>query len=249
MVDTASFVFNSEEAAKQFNKAVDFIKWHGGKCYRITNSTMAVGLKNTNVKFNLRPKLFAEEKVFGIGFGRTGTMSLADAMSILGYKSRKQRPITMNDVADYDFIGTLPNLESIKIFNSLTINAKFIMTVREMESWIESCKKTLGARVSEKAKNLVVGLYKEEDYWQYWSHVQWDEELYRQAMVKYTELVRKYFKEEPEKLLILDISKGEGWEKLCPFLGKEIPEESFPWRHQGVLGVDAVNGDDELAGE
>lgn len=39
----------------------------------------------------------------------------------------------------------------------------------------------------------------------------------------------EYFTERPEDLLIMDISKGDGWEQLCPFLGiSEVPTVPFP---------------------
>lgn len=40
--------------------------------------------------------------------------------------------------------------------------------------------------------------------------------------------MRDYFAGRPEDLLIMDICAGDGWEKLCPFLGFEIPETPFP---------------------
>lgn len=36
----------------------------------------------------------------------------------------------------------------------------------------------------------------------------------------------------PERLLVMDIAAGDGWEKLCPFLGREVPDAPFPWRNR-----------------
>lgn len=41
--------------------------------------------------------------------------------------------------------------------------------------------------------------------------------------------VQRHFAARPEKLLVLDVCNGEGWEKLCAFLGLEAPKEPFPW--------------------
>ena len=38
----------------------------------------------------------------------------------------------------------------------------------------------------------------------------------------------EYFKNRPQDFLNLDIIGGEGWEKLCEFLGKPIPDVPFP---------------------
>ena len=44
-----------------------------------------------------------------------------------------------------------------------------------------------------------------------------------------------------EDLLIIDITKGEGWEKLCLFLNKEIPNTEFPHRHKtGIRTRDEI---------
>ena len=45
--------------------------------------------------------------------------------------------------------------------------------------------------------------------------------------------VRAYFAGRPDDLLVLDVVGGEGWEKLCPFLGLEPPAEAFPHFNAG----------------
>jgi hypothetical protein len=40
--------------------------------------------------------------------------------------------------------------------------------------------------------------------------------------------VLEYFKNRPDDLLIIDICAGQGWEKLCPFLDKPLPQYPFP---------------------
>jgi len=44
--------------------------------------------------------------------------------------------------------------------------------------------------------------------------------------------VFSYFKGRPKDLLVIDIPAGDGWEKLCPFLGVPIPNQSFPKKNQ-----------------
>ena len=40
--------------------------------------------------------------------------------------------------------------------------------------------------------------------------------------------VRAYFADRPEDLLVMDITAGDGWDVLCPFLGVEAPADEFP---------------------
>lgn len=44
--------------------------------------------------------------------------------------------------------------------------------------------------------------------------------------------VREYFRNRPGDLLVMRIAEGEGWERLCPFLGVPTPEVPFP--HDGA---------------
>jgi hypothetical protein len=52
------------------------------------------------------------------------------------------------------------------------------------------------------------------------------EYLYRKRFREHNE--RVIAEVPPERLLVMDIAAGEGWEKLCPFLGVPIPPEPFP---------------------
>ena len=40
--------------------------------------------------------------------------------------------------------------------------------------------------------------------------------------------VRDYFKDRREDLLEFPLTEGAGWQELCPFLEKVIPDEPFP---------------------
>jgi 3'(2'), 5'-bisphosphate nucleotidase len=55
-----------------------------------------------------------------------------------------------------------------------------------------------------------------------------DDAHFRQGYAKFVGEVATYFRDRPNDLLIIDVTAGEGWEKLCPFLGKPIPDLPFP---------------------
>jgi len=44
-----------------------------------------------------------------------------------------------------------------------------------------------------------------------------DEQRFKSGYNKFVETVLEYFKDRPQDLLILDVTAGDGWEKLCPF--------------------------------
>jgi hypothetical protein len=52
--------------------------------------------------------------------------------------------------------------------------------------------------------------------------------------------VKHYFRHRPEDLLVLDICGGDGWEKLCNFLGLSIPEARFPHANPWISGLRLV---------
>ncbi len=55
-----------------------------------------------------------------------------------------------------------------------------------------------------------------------------NEAIYVKRFEGHIEGVREYFKDRPEDLLVLDLPKGDGGNKMCPFLGVDIPNALFP---------------------
>ena len=47
------------------------------------------------------------------------------------------------------------------------------------------------------------------------------------------EEVLSYFANRPADLLVLDVVGGDGWDRLCPFLGLEPPARPFPHLNAG----------------
>ena len=40
--------------------------------------------------------------------------------------------------------------------------------------------------------------------------------------------IRNYFKRRPDQLLVMDLTAGDGYEALCPFLELDVLDEAFP---------------------
>lgn len=175
----------------------------------------------------------AKEKIFGIGLTRTGTKSLAEAMYILGYKA-KHSPGSIDEVREYDFLCDILISSRYEFLDCVYPKAKFILTVRDIESWIKSNRQHASRYASRRKKKSVhrIPLRRAENRFLIFGITYFDEQIYRTAQKVFHEKVYNYFENNYtdclNKLLILDICKGEGWEKLCPFLGKEIPTKLFP---------------------
>ena len=162
-----------------------------------------------------------EQKIFCIGYDKTGTVSLYKALSILGYRSihflRLDKEPKMGWVeyikkCKYDAYSdspmTLP--EFFKKLDKAFPNSKFILTIRESNSFIHSYKN-----------------YYEDSPWEIKDDEDYNLRLH--IFEEHNRLVKDYFKNRSSDLLIMNIIEGDGWSKLCNFLEKPIPKKSFPY--------------------
>jgi len=170
-------------------------------------------------------------KVIGVGFQKTGTSTLRDALKILDYSvkdttTRALIPILKNDykkvlkiIEKFDAIEDTPWYIIYKELDKLIPGSKFILTIRDEQSWYKSVSRHIGDLRSAHHEWIYgkgKGLPKD----------------YRQNTINvynnHNKEVVEYFKYRPNDLLIIDFTKGDRWDKLCKFLDKDIPKEVFP---------------------
>ena len=190
----------------------------------------------------------SDSKVFGIGFHKTGTTSLDLAARALGYRLCPAAHDLFGDyvgksfpysiINTYDFFIDIPWFLLYKQMDEHYCNAKFILTVRNTNDWIQSMVNHFGfkneksrlsnmagiypAWVAEILHNMIYGQSTPED----------NEEIYIKRYEVHNQEVLRYFQDRPDDLLVMDICNGDGWKKLCPFLGKEVPSCDFPWTNR-----------------
>lgn len=169
--------------------------------------------------------------VVGAGFQKTGTSTLREALKILGYRvkdtsARPLIPILKKDwkkvislLNGYDAVEDTPWYMIYKEIDEHIPNSKFILTLRDEESWYKSVSKHIGDLKSANHE-YVYGRGKSLPK----DHKENTLSIYK----KHNTEVQEYFKDRPNDLLVVDFTKGDGWEKLCPFLGKDIPTTPFP---------------------
>lgn len=157
-------------------------------------------------------------KVFGIGYSKTGTTSLYSALNILGYRTfrtdKNTFPHEPFDAATHE--GAAFNFEDC---DRLWPGGLFICTVREEEDWLRSYKRHM--RFGRLWRLSFRGATSRTFAERYSCHMR---------------RVNDHFVGRTD-ILYLDICSGEGWEGLCPFLGKPIPEHPFPAVNAGVGSV------------
>ena len=79
-------------------------------------------------------------KVFGIGLSRTGTRSLAEAFQLLGYNFLHNPHRSTLLRGQHDGASDIAIFIHFKIIDKKFPGSKFILTVREKESWLGSIK-------------------------------------------------------------------------------------------------------------
>ncbi len=163
-----------------------------------------------------------KNKVFGIGLSKTVTKSLAKALEILGYKAMHY-PDSLDWIDKYDAATDIPVASSYKELDKKYPNAKFILTVRDLKSWFRSMD-THSVLHPFHAKSEISLAWRKKT----WGSVDFNEARRKRVYKKHVREVKEYFKKRKNKLLIMDICGGDGWEKLCPFLNKPIPKRKFP---------------------
>lgn len=194
-------------------------------------------------------------KIFGLGLSRTGTRSLTGALQILGWDT-SHYPIdedTYTELAngqydltllkDYDGLTDITTVPYYQQFDQAYPGSKFILTVRDKESWLRSCQNHWFNRPAfkqtddpdEETHLLVRQLLRAAVYGCY----NFVPERFSWVYDRHVRDVMEFFKDRPEDLLIIDICSGEGFEKLAPFLDRPIPAQPFP--HKGNVLTQRVS--------
>ncbi|MEX2624532.1 MAG: sulfotransferase family protein [Acidimicrobiia bacterium] len=168
-------------------------------------------------------------KVFCIGFHKTGTTSLGLGLQLLGYSvtgpngvsdpniSQNVYDMAFALVEQYDAFQDNPWPVLYKELDVRYPGSKFILTVRPPDSWIASQVAHFGNRETP-MRTWIYGK----------GCPKGNEMLYVERFEKHNREVLSHFNERPDDFLLMDLTVGDGWQKLCPFLGRALPNVPFP---------------------
>ncbi len=197
-------------------------------------------------------------KVFGIGLSKTGTTSLDRSLNILGvrsvhypYDKSTVESLTSGryELSILDDVDAVTDITTVPFYRHLDTTypgSKFILTVRNKGAWLESTDTFWNTILINGRWNTLVSDYLEsgfpttmnEDTRRYlkftlflhaavYGSYRYSRDRFSQAYDDHVSAVTSYFSGRSD-LLVMDILSGDGWEKLCPFLGRDIPEVDFP---------------------
>lgn len=174
-----------------------------------------------------------QTKIFGIGLNKTGTTTLGQCGKLLGFRCtscdrslledvvvRKDFSRIKEKVTHYDLFEDWPWPLIYRQLDEMFPGSKFILTVRKSEEkWLESLKKhSMRTHATKHCRKLAYGFnfpHRHEK-----EHI----EFYR----KHNDGVRSYFSNRNNDFLELCWENGDGFEKLCNFLGYPVPSSPLP---------------------
>ena len=191
-------------------------------------------------------------KIFVFGYNKTGTVSLSNALQMLGYNVLQiggkkwwtdlignnlhmQRDI-LSGMDMYDCYIDYPIYEPT-VFSHIVDeypDAKYISLTRSLDGYVDSV-------LRNKIQNLEEGII---DSWN-WLGVG-DKEVFRnypeyqkewvkdRAQFKHDSNVRFLNKKNIDYLDMNICDDSDSWKKLCKFLDKEIPDVDFPHENESI---------------
>ena len=178
------------------------------------------------------PPTNKKQKIVCVGLPKTGTLSLCHALKKLGFSTKhgglyscseeKIKKVLNKKDAIVEIYGLI-DFEKIKEWFP---DARLIWTKRKLETWLVSCEKQFGhhRKISEYIKHG-----RERRFGQAY----FDEEFFKEIFLNFNKRVEDYKALRPsENILEMDITKGDGYEKLCPFLDVPLPFPEFPHKNK-----------------
>jgi len=133
-------------------------------------------------------------------------------------------------VEKYDAFTDTPVARVYRELDSVYPGSKFILTVRPIDSWMESMRRMRKGfailKMLPKVRHLIHDLSGTTSLA--------NEAALKAGFVRHSRNVREYFGERLGKdLLVLDVGAGDAWDKLCAFLGRKRPSIPFPHYNRG----------------
>jgi hypothetical protein len=177
------------------------------------------------------------QRVFGIGLNKTGTTSLYRAVQMLGLRAlhhgprieanldkavrrgaplfRYSRPRVRFAHAFFDLAPIMHNFEFV---HGQFPGARFILSTRDLDAWLDSRERHVRRNQERAAAGEYAGTF-----------LVIDRERWTEQWTTHHQRVETYFRHHESDLLTMDVTAGEGWEQLAPFLGVEAPQQPFPF--------------------
>lgn len=180
-----------------------------------------------------------KSKVFCIGFQKTGTTSMMAVLTGLGYRVTGPNFLYDNSIAEdlerltaershqFDAFQDNPWPLVYRQMDMLHPGSKFILTTRDEDRWFQSLRSHMEGRQLSPMARLVYGDVERPS--------ESNGHLFKDRMRAHNAGVRAYFRDRPQDLLEIDLSRDAAWEPICGFLGVPVPAQPFPHSNRRAL--------------
>jgi hypothetical protein len=176
-------------------------------------------------------------RIFGIGLNKTGTSSLHEALTILGFRSLHDGGPEVHDAVKRAIDGDAPLLthldQRFDAFSDIGLlsrryrmldhqypGSSFVLTVRPVDEWIDSRRRHVERNIANKAIGMYDGTF-----------LTIDEAKWRGEWEHHINRVGDYFQRRDD-FLEIDITRGATWEPFCRLLDVPKPAAPFPWANR-----------------
>lgn len=198
-----------------------------------------------------------KQKVFCIGFNKTGTTSLETALKRLGYVVGNQHlgeQIAFKHWAQRDFRTLIWFCRTAQAFQDLPFSypdtykaldaafpgSRFILTVRDSsEQWYESLVRFHAKVWSDGRVPPTKAELEKDGSWYIHRNlfdVPEDNPYQKDVLIgtyeRHNAGVVDHFRSRPENLLVLNVGEKGAYGKLCGFLDKPCSQSEFPWENK-----------------
>ena len=231
---------------------------------RLYSCALSGKLRQSHRKLSFKSSEKFAGKIFCIGFNKTGTTSVEQALKEFKYPLGNQPAAEMllpdwhrrdfgriirychSSDAFQDIPFSLP--ETYRYLDEAFPDAKFILTIRDSnDQWFQSLvrfhTKLFSSDKSRppNERDLDNASYRYRGFgldamkivFNYPEVELYDFDSYTQLYEKHNASVIEYFKDRPDKLLILNVSSPNAYQDLSSFLNVKVPEKSrFPWKNK-----------------
>jgi len=194
-------------------------------------------------------------KIFVLGYNKTGTISLSQALQILGYSvlhtgsnnfmetlikfsnNLEFNKGILDEIDKYDCYLDYPIYEPT-IFSHIVMeypDAKYISLTKNLDDYVDSTLRAKIRDIKNGNKNTWnwLGVGDEEVFRNYPEYQK--EWVRRRTTFKHQSNLRWLEKKGIDYLDMNICDSGDGWRELCKFLNKEIPNIEFPYENKNEI--------------
>jgi hypothetical protein len=176
-------------------------------------------------------------KILCVGYPRTGTRSLWEALTILGFNAlhHDEERIPLLPPMGYDFrVYDDVDAATEEIYwrevAEAYPEAKMIITLRGEESWWRSVQYVVNENRSRPDKGEVARFDQIQSLLYGCAYP--SEYLYKKRYAEHFDAVLNYATDRCRDLLIFPLCQFPKWDLLCDYLDVPVPDVPFPWNNR-----------------